>query len=153
MAAKSAIKDVARVMDLPLIDANALAKLVPDKPTYNMTLNRIFTAPLEGEGSLMKKEGIAPEELDNVKKMRVIAQGNDLQARVLQEARRLEGTVRNTGIHAAGIIIAPSDLTEIIPVSTSKDSDFLITQYQGKIIEDAGVIKMDFLGSSKPDHH
>ncbi|TLV02780.1 DNA polymerase III subunit alpha [Dyadobacter luticola] len=146
MAAKSAIKDVARVMDLPLPDANALAKLVPDKPTYNMTLNRIFTAPLEGEGSLMKKEGIAPEELDNVKKMRAIALGNDLQASVLQEARRLEGTVRNTGIHAAGIIIAPSDLTEIIPVSTSKDSDFLITQYQGKIIEDAGVIKMDFLG-------
>ncbi|MCF0040713.1 DNA polymerase III subunit alpha [Dyadobacter fanqingshengii] len=146
MAAKSAIKDVARVMDLPLADANMLAKLVPDKPTYNMTLNRIFTAPLEGEGSLTKKEGIAPEELDNVKKMRAIALGNDLQASVLQEARRLEGTVRNTGIHAAGIIIAPSDLTEIIPVSTSKDSDFLITQYQGKIIEDAGVIKMDFLG-------
>ncbi|GGB84580.1 DNA polymerase III subunit alpha [Dyadobacter sediminis] len=146
MAAKSAIKDVARVMDLPLADANALAKLVPDKPTYNMTLNRIFTAPLEGEGSLMKKEGIQPDELDNVKKMRAIASGTDLQASVLQEARRLEGTVRNTGIHAAGIIIAPSDLTEIIPVSTSKDSDFLITQYQGKIIEDAGVIKMDFLG-------
>ncbi|NIJ54270.1 DNA polymerase III subunit alpha [Dyadobacter arcticus] len=146
MAAKSAIKDVARVMDLPLSDANMLAKLVPDKPTYNMTLNRIFTAPLEGEGSLTKKEGIAPDELDNVKKMRAIASGNDLQASVLQEARRLEGTVRNTGIHAAGIIIAPSDLTEIIPVSTSKDSDFLITQYQGKIIEDAGVIKMDFLG-------
>ncbi len=146
MAAKSAIKDVARVMDLPLPDANMLAKLVPDKPTYNMTLNRIFTAPLEGEGSLMKKEGISPDELENVKRMRAIALGNDLQASVLQEARRLEGTVRNTGIHAAGIIIAPSDLTEIIPVSTSKDSDFLITQYQGKIIEDAGVIKMDFLG-------
>ncbi|MCF0058721.1 DNA polymerase III subunit alpha [Dyadobacter sp. CY356] len=146
MAAKSAIKDVARVMDLPLQDANMLAKLVPDKPAYNMTLARIFSAPLEGEGSLTKKEGIAPEELDNVKKMRAIISGNDLQASVLQEARRLEGTVRNTGIHAAGIIIAPSDLTEIIPVSTSKDSDFLITQYQGKIIEDAGVIKMDFLG-------
>jgi len=146
MAAKSAIKDVARVMDLPLPEANMLAKLVPDKPAYNMTLARIFSAPLEGEGSLTKKEGIAPEELDNVKKMRAIIAGKDLQASVLQEARRLEGTVRNTGIHAAGIIIAPSDLTEIIPVSTSKDSDFLITQYQGKIIEDAGVIKMDFLG-------
>ena len=146
MAAKSSIKDVARVMDLPLADANALAKLVPDKPTYNMTLNRIFTAPLEGEGSLLKKEGISPEELENVKRMRTIAKGNDLQAKVLQEAQRLEGTVRNTGIHAAGIIIAPSDLTETIPVSTSKESEFLITQYQGKIIEDAGVIKMDFLG-------
>ncbi|MCE7038890.1 DNA polymerase III subunit alpha [Dyadobacter sp. CY312] len=146
MAAKSAIKDVARVMDLHLSEANILAKLVPDKPAYNMTLNRIFTAPLEGEGSLAKKEGLAPEEIDNVKKMRAIISGKDLQASVLQEARRLEGTVRNTGIHAAGIIIAPSDLTEIIPVSTSKDSEFLITQYQGKIIEDAGVIKMDFLG-------
>ena len=146
MAAKSAIKDVARVMDLPLFEANTLAKLVPDKPSYGMTLNRIFTAPLDGEGSLLKKEGISPEELDNVKKMRAIIVGNDLQASVLQEAKRLEGTVRNTGIHAAGIIIAPSDLTEIIPVSTSKESNFLITQYQGKIIEDAGVIKMDFLG-------
>ena len=146
MAAKSAIKDVARVMDLHLSDANMLVKLVPDKPAYNMTLSRIFSAPLEGEGSLTKKEGIAPEELDNVRKLRAIIAGNDLQASVLQEARRLEGTVRNTGIHAAGIIIAPSDLTEIIPVSTSKESEFLITQYQGKIIEDAGVIKMDFLG-------
>lgn len=146
MAAKSSIKDVARVLDLPLPDANALAKLVPDKPTYNITLNRIFNAPLEGDGSLVKKEGISPEELENVKKMREIASGNDLAAQVLQEAQRLEGTVRNTGIHAAGVIIAPSDLTEIIPVSTSKDSEFLITQYQGKVIEDAGVIKMDFLG-------
>src|SRR5690606_11945409 len=68
MAAKSSIKDVARVMDLPLPEANALAKLVPDKPTYNMTLQRIFTAPLEGEGSLVKKEGISPDELENVKK-------------------------------------------------------------------------------------
>ncbi len=146
MAAKSAIKDVARVMDLPLFEANLLAKLVPDKPSYGMTLNRIFTAPLDGEGSLLKKEGISPEELDNVKKMRAIIAGSDLKASVLQEAKRLEGTVRNTGIHAAGIIIAPSDLTDIIPVSTSKESNFLITQYQGKIIEDAGVIKMDFLG-------
>ncbi|ODS74287.1 MAG: DNA polymerase III subunit alpha [Cytophagaceae bacterium SCN 52-12] len=146
MAAKSSIKDVARVMDLPLPEANALAKLVPDKPTYGMTLQRIFHAPLEGDGSLTRKEGISPDELENVKKMRAIAAGSDLSAQVLQEAQRLEGTVRNTGIPAAGIIIAPSDLTEIIPVSTSKDSDFLITQYQGKVIEDAGVIKMDFLG-------
>ena len=146
MAAKSAIKDVARVMDFPLAEANALVKLVPDKPAYNMTLNRIFTSPLEGNDSLMKREGIGYDEMENVKKMRLAAKGNDMAAQVLAEAQRLEGTVRNVGIHAAGIIIAPSDLTEIIPVSTSKESDFLITQYQGKIIEDAGVIKMDFLG-------
>ncbi len=146
MAAKSAIKDVARVLDFPLAEANALVKLVPDKPAYNMTLNRIFNAPLEGNDSLMKREGIGHDEMENVKQMRKLAQGKDMAAQVLAEAQRLEGTVRNVGIHAAGIIIAPSDLTEIIPVSTSKESEFLITQYQGKIIEDAGVIKMDFLG-------
>lgn len=146
MAAKSAIKDVARVLDFPLAEANALVKLVPDKPAYNMTLNRIFNSPLEGNDSLMKREGIGYDEMENVKQMRKLAQGKDMAAQVLAEAQRLEGTVRNVGIHAAGIIIAPSDLTEIIPVSTSKESEFLITQYQGKIIEDAGVIKMDFLG-------
>ena len=69
-----------------------------------------------------------------------------LQASVLQEAETLEGSVRNTGIHAAGIIIAPMILPKLFRYATSKESDFLITQYEGKIIEDAGVIKMDFLG-------
>jgi DNA polymerase-3 subunit alpha len=64
----------------------------------------------------------------------------------LRTAERLEGSVRNTGIHAAGIIIAPTDLTSLIPVCTSKDSDLWVTQIEGSIIEDAGVIKMDFLG-------
>ncbi len=65
---------------------------------------------------------------------------------MLREAEKLEGSVRGTGVHPAGIIIAPSDLTEIIPVCTSKESTLLLTQYEGKVIEDAGVIKMDFLG-------
>jgi DNA polymerase III subunit alpha len=156
MAAKSAIKDVARVMDLPLQDANAIVKLVPDKPTYNMTLKRIFTDPLDGPGGLSNV--IQPEELENVKRMRALESGDQSAGRamklidtekvqnVLQQARRLEGTVRNTGVHAAGIIIAPSDLSDIVPVSTSKETNLIITQYEGKIIEDAGVIKMDFLG-------
>ncbi|MFX6225914.1 hypothetical protein ABTF68_20775, partial [Acinetobacter baumannii] len=75
-----------------------------------------------------------------------IYKGNDIRAQVLKEAERLEGSVRNTGIHAAGIIIAPKDLTDLIPVATAKDSDLWITQIEGNIIEDAGVIKMDFLG-------
>jgi DNA polymerase-3 subunit alpha len=65
---------------------------------------------------------------------------------VLKEALILEGSVRGTGIHAAGIIIAPKDLTEIIPVYIAKDSPLYVTQFEGSIIEDAGVIKMDFLG-------
>jgi DNA polymerase III subunit alpha len=144
MAAKMSIKDVARVMDLPLQDSNALAKLVPDKP--GIELNRVIHAPLEGEKSLKEKEGLMSEDLEDVKKLREIYKGSDLPAKVLKEAVILEGSVRGTGIHAAGIIIAPKDLSEIIPVATSKDTDLLITQYDGKVIEDAGVIKMDFLG-------
>ncbi|GAB3901857.1 DNA polymerase III subunit alpha [Larkinella knui] len=141
MAAKSAIKDVARVMELPLSESNALAKLVPDKPTYNMTLKKIFEDSIDTLGMM-----IQPEEVENVKKMRAIEAGNDLSAKVLKQARKLEGNIRNTGIHAAGIIIAPEDLSNIVPVSTSKETDLIITQYEGKVIEDAGVIKMDFLG-------
>jgi DNA polymerase III subunit alpha len=156
MAAKSAIKDVSRVMDLPLSDANALAKLVPDKPTYNMTLKRIFEDPIDGPGGLSNL--ISPDEVENVKRMRALEGGDQNAGRlmklidtekvqnVLQQARRLEGTVRNTGVHAAGIIIAPDDLSNIVPVATSKDTNLIITQYEGKVIEDAGVIKMDFLG-------
>lgn len=144
MAAKMSIKDVARVMDLPLADSNALAKLVPDRP--GISLNRVIKAPLEGEKSLRDKEGLNSDELEDVKKLRVLHGGKDLQASVLKEALILEGSVRNTGIHAAGIIIAPKDLTEIIPVYSSKETELLITQFDGKVIEDSGVIKMDFLG-------
>jgi DNA polymerase-3 subunit alpha len=142
MAAKMSIKDVARVLDLPLPDANALAKLVPDRP--GIELNNIMTAPMDGDKGL--KSFLQSDEIEDVKKLRKIAEGNDLQANVIREALILEGSVRNTGIHAAGIIIAPKDLTEIIPVATSKETELLITQFEGKIIEDAGVLKMDFLG-------
>lgn len=144
MAAKMSIKDVARVMDLPLPESNALAKLVPERP--GIELRRLIHAPIDGEKSLKEKENLNSDELEDVKKLRSIYSGNDLPASVLKEAVILEGSVRNTGIHAAGIIIAPKDLTEIIPVATSKDTELLITQYDGKVIEDAGVIKMDFLG-------
>ena len=145
MAAKMSIKDVARVLDLPLPDSNALAKLVPDRP--GISLGRLLTAPIDGEKSLKTKENLSADELEKVKSLRsILEEGTSLQSSVLKEAMVLEGSVRNTGIHAAGIIIAPTDLTDIIPVSTSKETDLLITQFEGKIIEDAGVIKMDFLG-------
>jgi DNA polymerase III subunit alpha len=147
MAAKMSIKDVARVLDLPLPEANALAKLVPERP--GIALRRVLHAPLtakDGQKSLVEKEGINPDDLENVKKIREIYHGNDIRSHVLHEAERLEGSVRNTGLHAAGIIIAPGDLLEILPVCTAKDSQLLVTQIEGSIIEDAGVIKMDFLG-------
>ncbi|MGK7393615.1 MAG: DNA polymerase III subunit alpha, partial [Candidatus Cyclobacteriaceae bacterium M3_2C_046] len=123
MAAKMAIKDVARVTELPLSEANLLAKLVPDKPGTTLT-----------------------KAYQEVKELNDIRKGNDKRAQVLQMAEKLEGSVRNSGIHAAGVIIAPDDLTEYIPVSTSKDSNLLVTQFDGKVIEDAGMLKMDFLG-------
>lgn len=123
MAAKMAIKDVSRVTELPLGEANALAKLVPERP--GITLTRAY--------------GEVPE-------LKAIRNGTDLRGEVLKMAEKLEGSVRNSGIHAAGVIIAPDDLTEYIPVSTSKDSDLLITQFDGKVIEAAGMLKMDFLG-------
>ena len=138
MAAKSSIKDVARVLDLPLAESNMLAKLVPDRPGTNLV--QVMTAPLD----TIKKE-LNPEDFDNVKKLReILAEGKSIQAKVLKEALILEGSVRNVGVHAAGIIIAPEDLTNIIPVATSKESTLLVTQYDGRVIEDAGVIKMDF---------
>ena len=147
MAAKSSIADVARVMDLPLAESRALTKMVPDKPGTD--LGRVLTAPLtkkDGEKSLEEKEGLQPEDLDSIRQLREIYNGNDIRSQVLHEAERLEGSVRNTGIHAAGIIIAPRDLTELIPVATSKESELWLTQIEGNSIEDAGVIKMDFLG-------
>jgi len=122
MASKSSIKDVARVLDLPLNDSNALAKMVPDRVKD------------------LKAAFAQSDELKN------ILDGHGLQKDVLELAAELEGSVRNTGIHAAGVIIAPEDLLELIPICTSKDSELYVTQFNGKYIEDAGMLKMDFLG-------
>jgi DNA polymerase-3 subunit alpha len=123
MAARTSIQDVGRVLDMPLSDVNALKKLVPDTLGINLK-----TA------------------IEQVPELQAIYKSTDLKGIVLREAEKLEGSVRNTGVHAAGIIIAPYDLTDIVPVATAKDSDLLVTQYDGRVIEDAGVIKMDFLG-------
>ncbi|MEJ0107103.1 MAG: DNA polymerase III subunit alpha [Bacteroidota bacterium] len=148
MAAKSSIKDVSRVMDLPLPEANALAKMIPDRP--GIELRRMLHAPLkskDGEKSLEEKEQLDNDSIETIKKLRAIYNDTDsIQGKILHEAERLEGSVRNTGIHAAGIIIAPRDLTELIPVATSKESTLWVTQIEGSVIEEAGVIKMDFLG-------
>jgi DNA polymerase-3 subunit alpha len=125
MAAKMAIKDVARVLELPIPDSNKLAKYVPDKP--GTKLKDAFAEVQELQEVLARPEG-------------------DLENQVLRQAKILEGSVRGTGIHAAGVIIAPDDLLKYIPVCTSKDADLLVTQFDGKVIEDAGMLKMDFLG-------
>ena len=150
MAAKSSIADVSRVMDLPLAESRAISKLVPERPGIN--LKRLLHAPFtikeakNGDKSLEEKEQLQGEDIENVKKLREIYHSEGLQSKILHEAEILEGSVRNTGIHASAIIIAPKDLTELIPVATSKESELWMTQIEGNTIEEAGVIKMDFLG-------
>jgi DNA polymerase III subunit alpha len=123
MAAKSSIRDCARVMQLPLAEANFLAKMVPERP--GTTLDLAF------------KE---------VKELADIKDGTDLKADVLKQAIVLEGSVRNTGTHACGVIITPDELTKFVPVATAKDSDMLVTQFDNSVVESAGLLKMDFLG-------
>ena len=137
MAAKSAIRDTARVLNLPLPEADRLAKLIPD-----ISLKKLFSfSDTELIDKLKNQEAIA-----NAKELRRIAAGTDLQARVLQKATEIEGSVRNTGIHACGVIITPDDLTNFVPVATAKDSDMVCTQYDNSVAESAGLLKMDFLG-------
>lgn len=143
MAAKMSIKDVARVMDLPLSESNALAKLVPDKP--GTSLKKVLKSPITGPKSLTE-DGVGSDDISNILKLRDVYNGEDTRSKVLHEAEILEGSVRNTGIHASAIIIAPQDLMELIPVATSKDSELWLTQIDGSNIESAGVLKMDFLG-------
>ncbi|MBK7762008.1 MAG: DNA polymerase III subunit alpha [Bacteroidetes bacterium] len=143
MAAKSSIKDVARVMDLPLEESNMLAKLVPDRP--GTSLGEMLHIK---EADLKKKDNIAAEDIQNVQTLQKFYNGDDLKARILHEAEKLEGTVRNTGIHAAGIIIGPKDLMEIMPLCKQKDIDLYVTQFSGNVVEEAGAIKIDVLGLS-----
>lgn len=144
MAAKSSIKDVARVMDLPLDESNMLAKLVPERP--GTSLNEILHI---SEKDLSKKENTSAEEIQNVLKLQKIYQDEkDFKSIILHEAEKLEGTVRNTGIHAAGIIIGPKDLMEIMPLCKQKDVDLYVTQFAGNVVEEAGAIKIDVLGLS-----
>lgn len=139
MAAKTSIQDVSRVLDFPIPDMNDLKRMLPDK--IGFTLNDYLYKDID-----KLKSSLTNEELAQIKTLRKIAEGSDIRSSILKEAALLEGSVRNTGVHAAGIIIAPDDLTNLLPVATAKDSDLLLTQFEGSVVEDAGVIKMDFLG-------
>lgn len=136
MAAKSSIKDTGRVLDLPLADTNEIAKLIP-----NLKLSKIFTMD---DKSL--KEKLRAEELEAVNKLKSMADGAGLEAEIIKQARVLEGSMRNTGIHACGVIITPDDITNFVPVSLAKDSDLYVTQFDNSVVESAGLLKMDFLG-------
>ena len=138
MAAKSSIKDVARVQKLPLDISNRLAKCVP------------FSFP-EDPATGKSPEVTIKNCVERIPELKNAYQSPDLNiSTTMKYAAQLEGTVRQTGVHACGVIIGADDLTKFLPLSTAKDKeteeDMLVTQYEGNSIESIGLIKMDFLG-------
>lgn len=123
MKAKMAIKDVGRVLSVPLARVNEIAKLIPED--LNITLDKA----LEKDPDLKR-----------------LYESDEEVARLIDLARRLEGSVRNTGIHAAGIIISGAPLTDLIPICNAKDSEMPVTQFSMKPVEAVGMLKVDFLG-------
>ncbi|MDP3353326.1 MAG: DNA polymerase III subunit alpha, partial [Flavobacteriaceae bacterium] len=139
MAAKSAIRDTARVLDLPLPDTDRIAKLVPDAK-----LADIFG---DDEKSKKKIASLSADQVLRVNELLNIYEGDDLESRTLIQARKLEGTLRNIGTHACGVIITPENITNLIPIAIAKDSDnMFVTQFDNSVVESAGLLKMDFLG-------
>ena len=136
MAAKSSIRDAARVLNLPLYEADRIAKLVPD-----ISLHKLFTLSKE-----KLKEELNTDQMQMAIQLKQIANGNDLSADTLNQAISIEGSIRNTGVHACGVIITPGDIREHVPISIAKDSKLLVTQFDNSVVEDAGLLKMDFLG-------
>ena len=137
MAAKSSIRDTARVLDLPLFDADRISKLIPTMSK----LGKIF-----GYTEKQLSKAFRSEDLEKVNELINLSEGRGLEAETINLARILEGSVRNTGIHACGVIITPDDITKFVPVATAKDSDLYVTQFDNSVVEDAGLLKMDFLG-------
>ena len=138
MATKSSIKDVARVQNVPLDIANKLVKFVP---------NQFPEDPKTGKAPKINIKNC----LELVPELKAAYESQDKTVSdTLKYAAMLEGTVRQTGVHACGVIIGAEDLTDFVPLSTAKDKEtdqkLLVTQYEGSVIENVGLIKMDFLG-------
>src|SRR5690606_11290993 len=123
MATNASIRDTARVLDLPLQDANEVTKVIA-----NLNLSKSFSMD---DNSM--KEALRAEEMEAVNRLKSLADGAGLEAETIKQARVLEGSMRNTGIHACGVIITPDDITNFVPVSLAKDSDLYVTQFDNSV--------------------
>jgi len=141
MAAKSSLRDVGRVMNVPLNEVNMVAKTFPTH--LKASLAKVLKDGGMDDG--LKKEMMS-EDVERAQKFRTLAEGQTQIGQMIRKAKELEGSIRNTGIHACGVIITPDDITNYIPVSVAKDSDLLVSQFDNSVVEDAGLLKMDFLG-------
>jgi DNA polymerase-3 subunit alpha len=102
---------------------------------------------LHEDGIIPKlKDSMSKEDIDKSAQFRKLAEKDDDIGKMIRTAKRVEGSVRNTGIHACGVIITPDDITNYVPVAVAKDSDLLVSQFDNSVAEDAGLLKMDFLG-------
>jgi len=141
MAAKSSIRDVGRVLDVPLSEVDRVAK------TFPLQLGATLKGVLEkGDINKKLKGKMNSEDVEKAYQFRKLAEQPDHIGKMLQTARKLEGSIRNTGIHACGVVITPDEITNYIPVTVAKDSDMLVSQFDNSVAEDAGLLKMDFLG-------
>ena len=138
MAAKSAVRDTARALDLPLQEADRMAKLIP-----LISLKNIFGTDDESKAI---RSSLNADDQEKIKTLIEIEKGSSLDAITLKQAKAIEGTVRNTGIHACGVIISPENISNLVPVAKAKDSEMYVTQFDNHVVENAGLLKMDFLG-------
>ena len=141
MAAKSSLKDVGRVMDIPLPEVEKVTKAFPDNAAAS--LRKILNP--KGIDEKLKKE-MKPEQMQQAENFIKLSKNDDVIGKMIRMAYKLEGSVRNTGIHACGVIITPEELNKYLPVTLGKDSDFLVTQFDNNAMEKSGLLKMDFLG-------
>jgi len=149
MAAKSSIRNTARTLNLPLSDADRLAKSYPDflgnvKFFKKSPLRVLVTNPKALEEA---KAALGAEDYKLVVEFKKIAEEDTLQGETLRQAALLEGAIRNTGVHACGVIITPEDISNFVPVKSVDNTEItLVTQFDNDVAESAGLLKMDFLG-------
>lgn len=139
LGGKSALKDAARVLDYPRVQE--IVDLYPKN--LAATLSKLL-APNQIDAGLW--EAMNKDDQQKAKAFRQMGEGNSEAAQVIQTALQLEGAVRTTGVHACGVIITPTDITDIVPVTMPKEAGMLCTQYDNSVAEQAGLLKMDFLG-------
>ena len=141
MAAKMSIRDVGRVLDLDLKEVDGITKMFPSNLAASL---QKLLEPNDIE-SLLKTQ-LNVEDLEKAYKIRKYAEREDLVGLTIRTAKELEGNIRNTGVHACGVIITSGDIRDYLPVTTAKDTDLLVTQFDNSVVKEAGLLKMDFLG-------
>ncbi|MCB9048634.1 MAG: DNA polymerase III subunit alpha [Lewinellaceae bacterium] len=141
MAAKMSLRDVGRVLNVPLPEVDRVAKTFPAHLKASL---RGVLAPGDVDPKL--KEVLNSEEIEKAYQFRQLAEGQDTIGEMIRTAQKLEGSVRNTGIHACGVVITPDEITKYVPVKADKETGMLVSQFDNSVAEAAGLLKMDFLG-------